>query len=77
MFYLVLLIPAALAYFFLVSDESKKTLNIFFIAGAVTIILTAAVGLVFHYHYNVAEILFYIIAVVLLIEAIREMEKLH
>lgn len=76
MFYLVLLIPAVLAYFFLLSDELKKTLNIFFILGAITVILTAVVGFVFNYHYNILEIIFYLVAVILLVEGIREIEKM-
>lgn len=76
MFYLVLLIPAVLVYFFLLSDELKKTLNIFFILGAITVILTAVVGFVFNYHYNILEIIFYLVAVILLVEGIREIEKM-
>ena len=76
MFYLVLLIPAALVYFFLISDELKKTLNIFFILGVVTVLLTVAASFVFNYHYNILEIIFYFVALVLTIEGIREIEKM-
>ncbi|MDR0199595.1 MAG: hypothetical protein LBI43_03350 [Streptococcaceae bacterium] len=76
MFYLLLLIPAGLAYFFLVSDESKKTLNIFVVLGAVTMVITGIIGFIFNYHYNIAEILFYLVAVLLVIEGLREMEKM-
>ncbi|MDR0298236.1 MAG: hypothetical protein LBI11_06275 [Streptococcaceae bacterium] len=76
MFYLVLIIPTALIYFFLVSDESKKTLNIFFVLGGVTLFVTAIIGFVFNYQYNIAEIIFYVLAVLLLIESVREMEKM-
>lgn len=77
MFYLVLLVPAALVYFFLISDELKKMLNIFFVLCMMTVLLTIVAGFIFNYHYNIFEVLLYLIAVVLLVESIREIEKMN
>ncbi|MFV0556960.1 MAG: hypothetical protein ACK5LM_07670 [Lactovum sp.] len=76
MLYLLLAVPAALAYFLLLSDEVKKTLNIFFVLGAITLGGTLIFSFIFNYHADILELLLYLAAVLLLGQCIREIERM-
>ncbi|MDR0300085.1 MAG: hypothetical protein LBI13_08455 [Streptococcaceae bacterium] len=76
MFYFVLIIPAALAYFLLLSAEVKKTLNIFFILGGVTLFVTLIFSFIFNYHAGLLELVMYVVAAILVVQCVRELEKL-
>ncbi len=76
MFYALLIIPVGLAYFLLLSPEVKKTLNIFFVLGIVTLFVTLIFSFIFNYHTGLFELLLYFGAVILVIQCIRELEKL-
>lgn len=76
MFYALLIIPGGLAYFLLLSAEVKKTLNIFFALGGVTLFVTLIFSFVFNYHTGLFELLLYLAAVILVITCVRELEKL-
>lgn len=76
MVYLLLIIPAALAYFLLLSEEVKKTLNIFFVLGAITLFVTLVFSFIFNYHANILEILMYLSAAALVGQSIREIERM-
>ncbi|MBB5887202.1 ABC-type Mn2+/Zn2+ transport system permease subunit [Lactovum miscens] len=76
MFYALLIIPVGLAYFLLLSPEVKKTLNIFFVLGIVTLFVTLIFSFIFNYHTGLLELLLYLGAVILVIQCIRELEKL-
>jgi len=76
MFYLVLLILLGLIYIFLLPEDIKKFMNVFVLVGGITLFITIMLGLVFRYHYSLFEILFYAIAIVLLVECLRELQGL-
>ncbi|GAB2024061.1 hypothetical protein [Lactovum odontotermitis] len=76
MFYFLLIIPAGLAYFLLMSPEVKKTLNIFFVLGGITLFVTLIFSFIFNYHAGILELLMYLAAAALLAQCIRELERM-
>ena len=76
MLYLLLIIPATLVYFLLLSAEVKKTLNIFFVLGGITLIVTLIFSFIFNYRAGILELLMYLAAAILLAQSIREIERM-
>lgn len=76
MFYLVVLALFILCYFFLVSDEIKKSLNLFAIIIGSVLAVTIVVSLIIQNKIAILQGLIVLAGLALMVESLREINQL-
>lgn len=76
MFYLVVLALFVLCYFFLVSDEIKKSLNLFAIIIGSVLAVTIVVSLIIQNKIAILQGIIVLAGLVLMVESLREINQL-
>lgn len=75
MFYLIVLVLFILCYVFLISDEIKKTLNLFVIIIGSVLSVTIVVGLIVQNKTTILQGLIILSGLALMIEVLREINQ--
>ena len=76
MFYLIVLVLFILCYLFLISDEIKKSLNLFVIIIGTVLAVTIILGLIIQNKTSILQGLIILIGLGLMVESIREINQL-
>lgn len=76
MFYLIVLVLFILCYLFLISDEIKKSLNLFVIIIGTVLTVTIIVALIIQNKTSILQGLIILIGLGLMVESIREINQL-
>ncbi|MGX7048934.1 hypothetical protein RU86_GL000919 [Lactococcus piscium] len=76
MFYLIMLVLFILCYLFLISDEIKKSLNLFVIIIGTVLAVTIILGLIIQNKTSILQGLIILIGLGLMVESIREINQL-
>ena len=75
MFYLIVLVLFILCYIFLISDEIKKSLNLFVIIIGSVLSVTIVVGLILQNKTTILQGLLILLGIALMIEVLREINQ--
>lgn len=75
MFYLIVLVLFILCYIFLISDEIKKSLNLFVIIIGSVLSVTIVVGLVIQNKTTILQGMIILLGLALMIEVLREINQ--
>ena len=76
MFYLIVLVLFILCYLFLISDEIKKSLNLFVIIIGTVLTVTIILALIIQNKTSILQGLIILAGLVLMVESIREINQL-
>ncbi|MCJ1976599.1 hypothetical protein [Pseudolactococcus paracarnosus] len=76
MFYLIVLVLFILCYLFLISDEIKKSLNLFVIIIGTVLAVTIIVALIIQNKTSILQGLIILIGFGLMVESLREISQL-
>ncbi|MCJ1995729.1 hypothetical protein GYN67_03350 [Lactococcus piscium] len=76
MFYLIVLVLFILCYLFLISDEIKKSLNLFVIIIGTVLTVTIILALIIQNKTSILQGLIILIGLGLMVESIREINQL-
>ncbi len=76
MFYLIVLVLFILCYLFLISDEIKKSLNLFVIIIGTVLAVTIIVALIIQNKTSILQGLIILAGLGLMVESIREINQL-
>lgn len=76
MFYLIMLVLFILCYLFLISDEIKKSLNLFVIIIGTVLTVTIILALIIQNKTSILQGLIILIGLALMVESIREINQL-
>ena len=76
MFYLIVLVLFILCYLFLISDEIKKSLNLFVIIIGTVLTVTIILALIIQNKTSILQGLIILAGIGLMVESIREINQL-
>lgn len=76
MFYLIVLVLFILCYLFLISDEIKKSLNLFVIIIVTVLTVTIILALIIQNKTSILQGLIILVGLGLMVESIREINQL-
>ena len=76
MFYLIMLVLFILCYLFLISDEIKKSLNLFVIIIGTVLTVTIILALIIQNKTSILQGLIILVGLGLMVESIREINQL-
>ena len=76
MFYLIVLVLFILCYLFLISDEIKKSLNLFVIIIGTVLTVTIILALIIQNKTSILQGLIILVGLGLMVESIREINQL-